>query len=367
MASGLALMAFHSNGQLSLMLDELSKIQCKKDSFYTKGMFPCEISWKNGRKVADDNNSFFTALTFFTLQSVSERLNKENQQAIDEMLSSSDSVFNLYKNRNGGITYNFYAVRPESPFPNVPFLKDRKSSRLPDDLDCSSFIYLVSHSTNENRLALKLAMDEQSSLHPKVKSTIKPFKKSLAYRTWFADKMHQDLDVCVMSNVLLFVLESELPMTSVDTASVAFIEYVVQNDLFVSKPNKISRYYPKTSIILYHISRLISWSSLERIQDLKPKVIQGLRRQLAVCTNEMERVILISSVLKLGEEVEQHVDPIQLRDDLREFYWFDAQPLRGFPVIGGMFAKSNVKRLRYRSDAYNLSLVIEFLALSGEK
>lgn len=344
-------------------LQRISDLQIKEDSFYRKGTFPSEISWKKGKKVAEDNNIFFTALITFTLQSLYDSVDSESRGVVDSIQALSHP-YQYYKNRNGDITYNFYQVRPETPFPTVPFMAKKKSAKLPDDLDDTSLMYLINNSSDSLKRLLKSKMVYQSDLHPRVATTIRPFRNTKAYRTWFADKMEQDLDICVVTNVLLFVISTGLPFEDADIESLDFIRYVINNDLHREKPHKIAANYPYTSVILYHVSRIISALNDGQLDDLGGKVKEDLLSQLNEANNEMEKVVLLTSLYRLGHEVEFKIDSAELKKDMESFYWFDAHPLSINKNLRKIMGKSNITRLKYRSEAYYWALVMELEVLS---
>ena len=147
--------------QNSALINDIRKLQVSGDTLCFDGSFESEISWRRSKKTAVDNNMFFTALTSYTLLSLKPFLTTTTI-VIDSLVEEAASSFQYYQNRNGGDTYNFYPVRPENPFPNVPVLANRKSARLPDDLDCSSFAYMVMNPSEEKKKALKVKMEAQS-------------------------------------------------------------------------------------------------------------------------------------------------------------------------------------------------------------
>jgi hypothetical protein len=334
------------------------------DSFYQEGLFRSQIAKRNGRKTVEDNNIFFTALINYTLQSCKDSLSADEQLVVDSLYAKSKRVLPYYQNRKGDITYNFYQVNPENPFPNLRFYSGIRKFRLTDDLDDTSLIYLILQSSDSLNKALKKKMAEQSRNPRKIVSTLPKYRESKAYRTWFADKMKQDLDICVMANVLTFVFQKKLPMDSVDIETIQLISQLVSANAHLTKARWVSAHYQSSSIILYHLARLIVVADHPDLNPLKRKIVSDLHNQLRQASNPMERVILLTSLYRLGEKVNFEFDLGELEGEMKKFFWFNGNPFSGSPVWVKKLMGKKFMQLRYTSSGYYWCLLLELKTVS---
>ena len=88
-------------------------------------------------------------------------------------------------------------------------------------------------------------------------------------------------DVSVLCNVLSFVEKYNLQWTKADSASLEVIIKTIQNNYHFTEPIYASPYYGKTSIILYHIARLMSIKQIPQLEALKTKLITDAVNELS--------------------------------------------------------------------------------------
>ena len=240
-----------------------------------------------------------------------------------------------------------------------------KKMRLANDLDDTSIIYMINETADSLGMEIQKEMNRQVVLHPKVKSTFREYQNSGAYRTWFADKMKQDLDVCVISNALLMVFQKNMPLDSTAFQSIDFLTEMIFNDFHFTDPALIASHYQNTSIILYHVARLVAVSDHEVFTDLRKKVVLDIRNHLPSVENQMEKVILTSSLYRLNESQVFDFSWHELQEDMGSFYWFKANPLSGSRLwVKKIFSHGNFMQLKYRSEEYSLALVFEMQKLA---
>ncbi|MDN4165530.1 hypothetical protein QWY31_08460 [Cytophagales bacterium LB-30] len=349
-------------------IQRIAALQAQEEGFYPLGTFPSQLVWKKGKQVVEDNNIFFTGLILYTLQSVQADLPDSAQQQVKLMYARAQQSFWRYQNRRGGITYNFYQVHPDTPFPNHPRFSKWDKMRLPDDLDDTSILALVQHPSDSLAAAFQNLMRAESYESPKVLSTFRPYRESKAFRTWFADKMRQDFDLCVMANTLLFVFQEGLLLGEVEEASIDLIADMVQADLHLHQGALVASHYQHPAIILYHLGRLVAQSSNPQLKALQAKLVSDAYALLGKAANEMERVILLSTLYRLGESPAFVLDYARLPSDIGDFYWFVANPLSGNRLwLKKLLKNSSRLRLYYKSEAYYWALVLEAEMLATGK
>jgi hypothetical protein len=347
------------------LLSVISSLQMDRDTFYTTGLFPSQITWKKGKKAAEDNNIFFTALTLYTLQSIRPYFSSFDQGRIDSIYRKASGAFAHYRNRHGDITYNFYQTYPDTPFPGVKRLSENNKAKLPDDLDDTALVYLIQPTTDSLNRTLKQKMVNEVHKQKKIRSAPRAYRNNLMYRTWFADKMKQDIDLCVNVNVLTFIVEKGIPLDTVDRSVLRAMKQIIVNNGHRSQGDRIAPHYQNTSVILYHIARLLAMASDAELNEIRPKIIRDLVAQLEVTENGMERVILLSSLYRLNEKPAFEIDIAKLKQAMDEFYWFRADLIRGNPLgIKNILRKRDFLIYKYRSEAHCWALVAELEALS---
>ena len=350
------------------ILRRIDSLQSRGTEFYRKGLFPCQISFENSPKTHEDNNIFFTAETIYTLQGLRKHFGIAGKTIIDSITARAKNLYFYYRNRHGRPTYNFYQTHPDKPFPGLRFLAKKKRFRLADDLDDVSFIYLVKHSSDSLNAEVKKLMELQTRSPKKVVSTFKKYQNSKAYRTWFAYRMKQDLDICVMSNVLLFVYQKHLPLDSTDYSTIALIKQMVDDNDIMKHGNIVSAHYQKSPIILYHLARLISKVNNPELNSLTPKIITDLKSELNISTNRMDQIILISSLYRLHHPVDFDFTYKNVLNDMNSFHWFHANPFSGDKVIyKRIMGRNGWLNFKYKCNAFYWSLVLELQGLSGAK
>jgi len=348
------------------LLNKISNLQIRKDTFYHDGLFASQRSFGKSKNFKEDNNIFFTSLIVYTLQSLQNGLPTSSSKLIDSINLKSTSNYFRYRNRNGDITFNFYQTYPENPFPNSPFLSKRDKVKLPDDLDDTAIIYLTKPKNEAVDIAVKNKMMVYAD-KSKLKSTFKRYRNYKAYPTWFADKMPQDIDICVMSNVLLFTFQKGFDLNSADLETLDLIkEIVITNDHMVN-PHIVSPHYRKSSIILYHLSRLISVADNPVLNSIRGKIIIDLKKQFQLSKNEMEKVILLTSLYRLGEKIDSEISISDVEEDFNTFYWFRANASSGKNMFfKRLVGKNSLLEFRHKCDAYYWTLLLEFQVLSAK-
>jgi len=357
---------FIAHSQNNIILKRISEFQvAQKDGIYEKGVFPSQRIKSNKNKVFEDNNIFFTGLILYTLKSLQDSLQVDNRNTIDSIFNNSLDAFKYYKSRDGRISYNFYQIHPkENPFPNTNFLPNSSHRKLADDLDNTSILYLAMNATDSLNQAIKKLMVEYSK-RDLYTSTFKEYRKSEVYKTWFAKKKNQDVDICVLSNILLFVFEKKIALDPIDSTSINLIKSSIQQNLHLKKEHLIAPHYQNAAINLYHIARLISTADYPLLNELRTKIINDIHQELTLVDNLMAKVILLSSLFRLGEGVDYEIDFQLLNRDMNQFYWFKASPFCTARFwLKKFVGRSEIFHMLYSCQAYYWSLVLELETLS---
>lgn len=336
------------------LLKEISKIQCKNDAFYADGLFPTK------RNNKDDNNIFFSTLVAYTLQNNKDFFTQKQQIIIDSIIQKIQQNFSHYQSRNGRITYNFWQTNPiEMPLPNSKIFSKWNRALLADDLDDTALIYLIKNDKKSDSLVKKEMEKYTHHKSKKLKNIPKEYRNFEAYYTWFGN--NQDLDICVIANVLLFVFEKNLALSHYDYQSFELIKTMIENNDHFNNPHLISGWYKTTPIILYSISRMLEKAPQEFQLQLKERIITDIKLSLQNTKNEMETVILFSSLLRLGEKT-----PYFEKSTTENFPFFYSNFFIGYPIgVRKLTGKGSFHQ--YKSEAFSQALLLEYWCLSQKK
>ena len=305
-----------------------------------------------------DDNIFFTALIAFTLKNIFKFLDPKEQEIAKGLLQKSENAFEHYRNKNGKNTYNFYPTTPVQQYSGIPLLRNLKSIQIPDDLDDTVLIEMAKSTTYKTHAkSLKNSFEQLSSVP--VYTLPKPHQQSKAYRSWMATKMKNDVDICVVCNVLIWASQNKLTLSAIDKDSIQLVCNVVKSKNFFSKCYLHAPHYKNPAIVLYHITRCIVQTQHPQLLALQKNIIAHCEQSLQQFCHPLEKIILYTSLHQLGKEIP--FDMSFHSKTLDSFYWFKANPFSiAKPWVKKLFSRHNFLHLQYQCTAYNWILILEF-------
>lgn len=352
----------------SQLLNRIAFLQAKEEGVFPKGSIPSYRMYAHNKdRFKADINPFFTGLVSFTLHDIHSHLTDYQKNIANQIIGNSLPVFEKFKNRkNNYPTYNFWPTDTPRIFPNAGWLNQLDKSRsLPDDMD-DTVIILLAMQANDSiaRLVHGLMQKHVNNHSNPVKNTFKDYRKLGAYSTWFGKKMPTEFDISVLMNVLYFVQKYNLDWSSADSASLGLIENAIQTRKHIDHANYISHHYAKTSIVLYHLSRLMSLKPIPSLESLKPQLINQATTLFNQSNSFMEQILLSTSLLKWGAKPpEISIGPNQDLTSLIEdetFSFFIANMGSIYPdQVKKFLTKSKLGTFYYYSPGYNNLLVLE--------
>ena len=359
---------------INFLLNRIAEQQVKQDNYFLPGIFPSYIS--NNESFSDkkkDNNIFFNTLIAYTLSDIKSSVSKPNQFLIDDILAKAKPLFPKFKNKKGRDTYNFWRTDTAFKYPYTglinPFLKD---ITLPDDMD-DTVLSLLALDTDDSTAASVHALMQffTNNGSGEFRSVIEMYNQLPAYSTWFGKKFPLVFDVSVLCNVLSFVQQYNLPWTKADSASLDVIVKTVENNYHITQPEYASPYYPKTSIILYHIARLMSIKAIPQLEVLKVKLVTDAVGEFTHTDNTMEKVILSSAFMKWGYIAPAFelpsTDEVENKIEQNDFSFFVGNIPSYFSNTMRRFATEKKIGLFYHyCPAYNDALLLEYLVLKNK-
>jgi len=345
----------------SLLASIVAYQVAEPDSNYQQGMFPSQrIYLSRKRPTREDDNIFFTSLIVWTLKTIREELSFKNRQIVDALCEKAQKNYYRYRNKDGGPAYNFWQTNPSRHFPNSPYFASRRNYKLPDDLDDTSIIYLSADFDDSLKAAVKkLIAENANGVKRTIRNTYKRYKKIPAYSTWFGKNMPVEFDICVQANGLRFVLDNRFQLDKYDSATIHLLNRMVVSGRYIKHPPYNAPQYQKASVILYHMARLVAaHPQYKELYDLKPILVKDARLQMQKVTNSMEKVLLQTSLLWLGERDTARI--VVSKEDVKGFYFFVANITSVLPnPVKMLFAGSRKINLFYHSQAYYLTLLLE--------
>lgn len=312
-----------------------------------------------------DTNVFFTAVTVFTLQSLRPLVSPDSQQRIDRIQEQAVAAYPLFRNKDGLNTYNFWPTRPSRHFPNGYLFRHFNHFRIPDDIDDTAMVYLTTQPTAADLgwLPEKLARHANGTTR-QVQTTFADYRNLRAYSTWFGKNMGIDFDACALSNMLYCLYQYELPPDQHCIDSLAYLRSIVESGRYVSEPFRCAPHYARTSLISYHLTRLIAAFDPPELAPLRPRLIADARHLLTRATNRLEQIVLATSLLRLGE-LPPLVDTVNIGQDFNTFHFFIAGLLTAYeqPWLR-RWANRPITQMRWQCEAHCWALVAEYRVLA---
>ncbi len=353
------------------IIEKIYLIQEEADPKYWKdGLFPNYRSNKYFNYSRPDNSIFFTASIIYILENIKVLLSDKSQKLIDEIAIKGKSNYPNYKSIKEENVYNFYPTNPSAHFANGLIFRRFKHFQLPHDADDTVLIYLTFPFSEHENIVLKNKLAQHANgRFKKIKNTFEKYQKLKAYSTWFGDKMAIEFDVCVLSNVLLWQLETGVALDDYGLDSWEYIKQTILSNEYLSDPFKVSHNYAKTEIIAYHVSRLISKFELPDNQIVKEKLKGDL---ILLYQNKKEfsfsKLLLSTALQRLGENAEIQL-PINLDGkEISDFSFFLAGLLSAYenPVFKRL-AHLSITHINWTCQAHSLALIAENLSINLKK
>ena len=348
------------------ILDRITSLQSDGDKVYASGLFPSQRLHHLTGYSREDNNIFFSALITFTLQQLNSKIPSDLIVRTEKIYQAVVSNYHKYRHYADSDTFNFWQNGERRHFPNGWILNKIPMLALPADADDTSIIYLTSPRPN-NVEKVKQKLESQYTMNAPISPLTPPAYRDIrAYPTFIGKKILREMDVCVICNVMYMVCQYRLPWTSVDHESVGFISRVLHRADHRNSSFLVSPHYGNPVIILYHIARLVGSFALKPFNELRNNLVKCLRQELSHDLSFMEKILASSSLLRLHEPVQQVPVSASSLTHLRRFCFFQAGMLTGFQnSILKWPAQMSLFHLKYRCEAYNWTLLLEYLLLSG--
>jgi len=351
------------------LLQRIEQLQVKDSASSLNGAFPSSRKYYYNAKLKEEDNVFFTSLVLFNIGQFSSIMHPEELALIEKAKVNATTYIDRFKNKNNQLTYNFWPRNPPQIFPNGGWLnKLNQKYALADDIDDCAITLLALGTTDS------LAKVMQSKFGAYSVGKVKPnysfyrrYRDRPVYSTWLGTKMPIDVDLSVLTNVLLMHTIAKIPLNATDSASLDLIVDLVKANKHLTDPKYVSQHYANTATIVYHIARLMYFSDYPALLALKP-ILMGQALQLSKYAHfPLEQLLLNTSILRLGGKIDLPLSVNEVSLTANNYPYFVANIASALNnPIKRIVNRSNFVRFDYYSYAFNLSLLYENWMLRGD-
>ena len=351
------------------ILNLISNLQFKDSTDVLNGSFPSYRKYNFSSKLKQEDNVFFTALVLFNIGQFSLQMHPDELAILEKAKSNAIKYIQRFKNQNNQLTYNFWPRNPPQIFPNGGWLNlFNKKAALADDIDDGAITLLALGANDSISKAMQSKFsDYRVGLIKANKSFYKEFKNRPVYSTWLGSKMPKDVDLSVLTNVLLMHTKAKISLNATDSASLDLIVDLVKANKHLTDPKYVSQHYANSANILYHVARLAYYSDYPALLALKPILLKQAIELSKQARFPLEQLLLNTTVLRLGGKMDLPLSVNETSLMANNYPYFVANIAS---VLNNPFKRvvnrSNIVRFDYYSYAFNLSLMYENLMLRVE-
>lgn len=353
------------NEHMHFFLEQIESLQSTGERYFPAGIFPAhrENKWIGYHR--PDTTIFFSAVICFTLQSIAKYADADQQKTIQEICDKVIKNYPDFQNKDGLKTYNFWKTKPSGHFPNGHIFHRFEHFRIPDDVDDTSLIYLTTQPTEAELAWLK----DKLVLHANgdkfhVRNTFPEYKNLNSYSTWFGKNMYVEFDACVLSNLMYCIYQYDLPITYYDEDTLYYIRSVVETDRHINAPFRSAHQYPRTALIIYHVARLLAAFEPEPLRTIKSRLLADAKMMLKASRHPMDKVIIASSLIRLGVQPERIPVENFTTKDFEGFYFFIAGLLTAYEnKLLYKLASSPLFHMGWICEAHCWTLLAEYETL----
>ena len=356
------------NQRISI-LNLISNLQLNNPSDVLNGSFPSYRQYFFSSKLKQEDNVFFTSLVLFNIGQFASKMQPDELAILEKAKSNALVYIQRFKNQNNQLTYNFWPRNPPQIFPNGGWLNQfNQKFALADDIDDGAITMLALGASDSLAKAMQSKFGAYSVGKIKTnRSFYKKYKDRPVYSTWLGTKMPKDVDLSVLTNVLLMHTIAKIPLNATDSASLDLIVDLVKANKHITDPKYVSQHYANSATILYHVARLAYFSNYPAFLALKPKLLEQAVELSNKARFPLEHLLLNSCILRLGGKIDFPIVVNEASLKANDYPYFVANIAS---VLNNPFKRivnrSNIVRFDYYSYAFNLSLLYENLMLRGD-
>jgi hypothetical protein len=353
--------------KINKLIEKLESLQFSSETgIFKAGMFPSNRFHNLLPYLREDDNIFFPAAIAFILLRNHKQLETDQSEKVNKIIDGIRQNYPSYSSLSSDFIYNFYQTKPYKHYPNGFILSRFQHFALADDADDTVIISMTLNNLSSERInVIRELLVQFSNLKQKEIKGVAPCYKELPfYATWFGSgKMPIELEICILCNILYFTFSNQLELNLQDKASLELIKRAIANNDIVDNSFNISGAYPKTSVILYHITRLCSVINKPNEYFDTERLIVIIKSQLKT-KSLIEKTILSISLMNLKQSCEPiawELEDVSLQKDFKSFPFFIAPILSGNSnKILALIKKYKLFHILFRCNAFYYALLLEY-------
>jgi hypothetical protein len=351
------------------LLQRIEHLQVKEDLSALSGAFPSFRKYYYSAKLKQEDNVFFTALVLFNIGQFSKKMHPAALAYLEQFIKNARPYIERFKNQNNKLTYNFWPRNPPQIFPTGGWLNRlNEKFALADDIDDGAITLLALGANDSLAKAMQTKFGTfRVGLVKPNHSFYRQYRDRPVYSTWLGNKMPKDVDLSVLTNVVLMHTMAKIPLNATDSASLDLIVDLVHAKKHLTDPKYVSQHYANSANIIYHIARLIYFSDYPALLALKPILLDQALELSKQAQFPLEQLLLNTSILRLGGKIDLPLSVNEASLTVNNYPYFVANiasvlnnPLKR------IVNRTNIVRFDYYSYAFNLSLLYENWMLRGE-
>ncbi|MFZ4103859.1 MAG: hypothetical protein ACOYKI_03925 [Sediminibacterium sp.] len=351
------------------LLQQIEQLQVNEVQTALHGAFPSYRKYYYSSKLKEEDNVFFTALILWNLGQFKAQMSSQEMDYLEKFKFNARPYLERFKNQNNQLTYNFWPRNPPQIFPNGGWLNRlNQKFALADDIDDGAITLLALGVNDSIAKAMQTKFGSYSVGKFKAnRSFYKQYKDRPVYSTWLGNKMPKDVDLSVLTNVVLMHTMAKIPLNVTDSASLDLIVDLIKVNKHLTDPKYVSQHYANSATIIYHIARLMYYSDYPSLLALKPLLLDQALQLSKQAESSLEQLLLNTSILRLGVKIDLPLGVNEASLTANNYPYFVANiasvlnnPLKR--IVNG----TNIVRFDYYSYAFNLSLLYENWMLRGE-
>jgi hypothetical protein len=353
---------------INALIKDIATAQVATNGEFYKGVFPSFRECGGApHNYQPDNNIFFTAIAAFALRNMLTSLSDENKETIQQIIKNAASAYPYYRSRYGEPFYNFWPAHAPI-LPHSYYFKYLKGIfGQGEDADDSVMILMTGDNDDSANNILKERLIEVAnrSNGRKIISTYKKYRSIPAYSTYLGKRMTPDFDFAAQCNIMYFMYDKRLPFTTQDSATLTLLTQMVQNREYMKAPVYVSPYYVKSSILIYHLTRLMGAFKIPELETYKSQLIKDINGLLQKSNNVMDQIILRTSLLRLGATAPE-LDLYSIKEfeesNQQQYIFFQARAAFSYPTpFKQIFLHWSYITYYFYCPVYNKVLWLEYL------
>jgi len=331
--------AANNDSLIHALLLDIQSMQVKTDGEFYAGSFPTYRECGGApHNYQPDNTVFYTAITAFALCNMIPYLNEDDKEIAQNIITKIQKIYPLYRNKHGYPYYGFWATN-DPIMPHTYYFKYLKQVFGQGEDADDTVMILMTDSTNDKDVTdIKQRLSDVANLsRQKIIATYKKYRNIPAYSTYLGSRTVPDFDFAVQCNILYFVLDKKLPFVKQDSATLHLITEMVRSREYMTAPVYISPYYVRSSILIYHVVRLMSSFRVPELDQYKQQLIADAQKEFDASTNVMDKILLSTSLMRLGVKGENYVPPYANLSEFensnqKQYIFFQARAAYSYPA-----------------------------------